>query len=255
MGNTTVHLRGRANLDALLAALDRAAGLFSAEQVIFSGTSAGGLAVYLHASYVKGLLGKGARLFGVPDAGFFMDSGTYTNASDHALARELAGAYGLWNVSLGGAGAACVAAAAPGAQSRCLLAEVVYPHLTDVDGMWLINSLVDPSQLRLCFGLDCALGATCTPAQTAAIQAYAGRLQRTMQAAVAVFGARDGYFLTTCAHHEQSCRFEDWYQVRIGGGSPNASLAAFVAGGASRFVDSPWPGDGSCWVAPLHGGC
>lgn len=256
MNGSAVHLRGRANLDALLEALDRAAGLFGADEVVFSGTSAGGLATYLHASYVKSRLRRGARLFAAPDAGFFLSSGTFQNASDFAFARAMAGAYDLWNASLGGAGARCVAANAA-APSRCLFAEHVYPFLDDIDGAWVINSLVDPSQLRVCFGLDCELGATCSPAQQAAALAYAARLQRAIEAAAATFGARDGYFLTSCAHHEQSCRFEDWYGVRVGGASPNASFAAFVrgAGARARAVDVQWPGDASCWAGPLHGGC
>lgn len=261
VNGTRVHMRGHANLDAILAALDAEAGFFSAAEVVLSGTSAGGLATYLHASYVKSLLTRlGARLWAVPDAGFFLDSGLASNASDHAYAATLAPMWALFNGTLGpaGAGARCLAAAAPGAAARCFLAQVMYPFITDVDGIFVINSLVDPSQLRLCFGLSCLLGSTCTPAEEAAIQGYALALSAAIQAAAARFGDRDAFFLTTCAHHEQSCRYEDWYGVRIGGSSPNASFASFAAGAGARAsrVDVPWPGDASCWdSAALHGGC
>ena len=54
---TNVWFRGKRNLDALLHELNVTGGLLSnATDVIFTGTSAGGLAVYLHAAYVKSRL-------------------------------------------------------------------------------------------------------------------------------------------------------------------------------------------------------
>ena len=51
----TLHFRGKANLDALLATLLRAEGLDKAEEVAINGGSAGGLAVCLHADYSTSL--------------------------------------------------------------------------------------------------------------------------------------------------------------------------------------------------------
>jgi O-palmitoleoyl-L-serine hydrolase len=75
VGTTTIWNRGRANLDAYLALLDRETGFFSrATEVIVSGTSAGGLATYLHTGYIKSRLTQQAsRVVALPDAGFFLD--------------------------------------------------------------------------------------------------------------------------------------------------------------------------------------
>lgn len=82
---------------------------------------------------------------------------------------------------------------------------------------------------------------------------------------VATFGSRDGYFLTACAQHEESCMNYDWggggeHGIVIGGESPAAVFHAWQtrAGGPAdwRRRDVAWPGDASC--APngvRHGGC
>ena len=68
--------RGKANLAAVLDELRQDHGLGEASEVILSGGSAGGLAVYYHldyvAAFVRGSAPK-ARVTGFPDAGFFAD--------------------------------------------------------------------------------------------------------------------------------------------------------------------------------------
>lgn len=75
VGNVTIWNRGRANLDAYLELLDRETGfLAGATEVVVSGTSAGGLATYLHTGYIKSrLLHTPNRVVALPDAGFFLD--------------------------------------------------------------------------------------------------------------------------------------------------------------------------------------
>ena len=82
---TQLFMRGRAILDANLAELDATAGFLSAAtEVIVSGTSAGGLATYLHASYFASRLAPGTKVVAVPDAGFFFDHETFNRPGVHA---------------------------------------------------------------------------------------------------------------------------------------------------------------------------
>jgi hypothetical protein len=74
---------------------------------------------------------------------------------------------------------------------------------------FVIQSLVDPSGLRTCFDMPCALSGdsgngTCTPQEVAGIQRYAASLQASVLAAQAQHGNRDGHFLTTCDQHKES---------------------------------------------------
>jgi len=45
----------------------------NADHVILTGASAGGLATYLHADYVRTLIPRATSLHAMPDAGFFLD--------------------------------------------------------------------------------------------------------------------------------------------------------------------------------------
>jgi hypothetical protein len=72
-----------------------------------SGTSAGGLATYYHAAYVKSLLkAPGARLVAAPDAGFFMNHLSLDGVP--AWRDNLLQGVALWNGTLRGAGASCL---------------------------------------------------------------------------------------------------------------------------------------------------
>ena len=46
---------------------------------------------------------------------------------------------GLWNFTLRGGAAACLAAQAPGAEARCLFPQYLYPFLSDVDGIFVLQ--------------------------------------------------------------------------------------------------------------------
>lgn len=46
---------------------------------------------------------------------------------------------GLWNFTLRGGAAACLAAQAAGAEARCLFPQYLYPFLSDVDGIFVLQ--------------------------------------------------------------------------------------------------------------------
>ena len=64
-----VHFRGRACFDALVQDLQKSYGLSKATEVILSGGSAGGLAVFYNVDHLADLLGSKVMLTGFPDAG------------------------------------------------------------------------------------------------------------------------------------------------------------------------------------------
>jgi len=64
-----VHFRGRACFDALVQDLQKSYGLSKATEVILSGGSAGGLAVFYNLDHLAELLGSKVMLTGFPDAG------------------------------------------------------------------------------------------------------------------------------------------------------------------------------------------
>lgn len=118
------------------------------------------------------------------------------------------------------------------------------------------------ANLGICYGLGCNLTApgSCSPAEAAAITAYADDLRGNVTGVVAAsFPGRDSYFLTSCFQHEESCRAVDWYGITINGQTPNSTFYNWYTTGVgpnARRVDGPWPSDASC--APpgyYHGSC
>ena len=259
--NSTLWFRGRAILDANLAELEASYGFLStATEVIVSGTSAGGIATYLHASFIKSLVQKTARVVAVPDAGFFLAHETYGRPGVFAWFETLTAAYALWNSTLRGDASACVGALGAGAAS-CLFPRYLYPFLSSLDGIFVVQSMYDTANLGICYGLSCDLPAgKCSAEQHAAIDAYALEIRDEVLTAVAHFGDRDGFFLSSCFQHEESCRAQDWFGITVGGQTPNSTLATwYTSSGAdpgARRVDAAWPGDGSCMPDGFtHGAC
>lgn len=126
------------------------ARLLQASEVMISGTSAGGLATYLHTSYIKSRLPAATRVVAMPDAGFFLSHVSFTTGA-YTWYDTIAGAVqpSLWNATLRGAGARCLADLAPkGLGPRCYFAQYIYPYLTDVDGVFILQSLYGSCALR-----------------------------------------------------------------------------------------------------------
>ena len=66
-------MRGRNCFDAVIEDLKTNHGMSNATDVILSGGSAGGLAVFYNLDHMRTLLNPSVRLTGFPDAGFFLD--------------------------------------------------------------------------------------------------------------------------------------------------------------------------------------
>eukprot|EP01084_Bolivina_argentea_P088259 159366_1 len=76
-GNTTIYFRGWNNLNAVFDKLRDDYGLNNATNVLFTGSSAGGLSTWLHSDYigdyVRKYAGDNVDFMAMPDSGFFMD--------------------------------------------------------------------------------------------------------------------------------------------------------------------------------------
>ena len=252
-GGPQLYFRGRALLDAHLAELEVRYGFASnSSEVLVSGTSAGGLAVFLQASTIKAAVRPSARVVAVPDSGMFSDVPAYgTSVRMMYDAYKAAIAPAFWNVSLRGGPSRCLAMHG----AHCFFAHNVYPYLDDIDGVFVVQSSTDAANMQDFLNLSCSLAApappypaVCSPAQSAAVQALARGVESQLAAARAPFAARDGYFLNSCFQHGASCRSADWFDIRIGGRSANDTLWSWYAGarGPTTAQDAPWPSDSTC---------
>jgi len=258
-----LYFKGQDILEAIITDLNLRYNFTSmATDVIVSGTSAGGLATYLHSSYFKERM-PGARVVAVPDAGFFLDHAVY-GSTEHKWYQTIsyASSPALWNSSLRGKGPRlCVETIGI---AKCMFPQYMYPFLSDVDGIFTLQSSYDTAQQAIIFQLPCdyAQPGGCSAEEQDAFTRYAETLRSTVAQTVQQwFSQRDGYFLTSCYQHEESCTWRDWFGIRIEGMSANDTLYRWWVesgpkGNDTRRVDVLWPRDGSC--APqgfVHGAC
>jgi hypothetical protein len=188
---TVLHFRGRALLDAHLHDLELDHQFLStATEVIISGTSAGGMSTYVQSSFIKSQLKQPhARLVAAPDAGWWWDHAAYGNASKRPWLDSMTKSIGpeLWNATLRGTGAHCLADPPHGDKAYCYTQPYSYSFL-DVPA-FVVQSLADPANLGACYAMPCSLdgseAGSCSPKEVAAIGAYGEELKTSILTAQA----------------------------------------------------------------------
>ena len=117
--NTQMYFRGYRILRASMLDLLQNEGLDRADTVIIGGDSAGGLATWIHTDGIRAMLPTQAHVVGLPDSGFFMDYGTWSNG--------LRWIYSFMNATAG-LNQACVAHYAPVRNiTACMFAQYTAP--------------------------------------------------------------------------------------------------------------------------------
>lgn len=202
LGKTIWH-RGRPNLAADFDYLTTALGLGAAVDVIFTGGSAGGASVFYSLDFVRGLLPSSTRLFGAPDAGFFVDAPVYTNASQFAFREEFIGANAFWNsTGAGSLNARCLAAFAA-EPWRCFFPNYYAPY---VETPWhAMMAAYDLASLSMIYNLPC-LPPKCAAAELQALRQWRGIYLRALAPAVASFPF-NGAYADSCLVHEQNVMY------------------------------------------------
>jgi hypothetical protein len=259
---TKLWMRGKAILAAILDDLDRHAGLLStATELILSGTSAGGLATYLHAEHIRDVIPATAKMAAIPDAGFFVDEpnvhGTYV------FRENVRAGWAMYNASTS-VNDACIAHYTDESdQWRCFMAQYTAPFITRVP-LYMLNSAIDEASMDFIFEIGCQLDVnttgSCNATQVEAIAKW--RLRFLQLADEWVFSQpahadTAGSYITSCPQHEEICQDVDWEDVRVGGVSDQANFAAWRAGqpvSQTRKEDGPWPNP-TCQHLPKHGSC
>jgi hypothetical protein len=173
---TTLHFRGRAIREATVRSLARHNGaeFTMGTDFVIGGSSAGGLAVYLHTDWWQSQLDFAApAVVGLADSGFFVDwSATHPTQATHSFDADLRSGFALFNSS-GGVNAACIAAH-PGNKSDCIFAANTLPHIRTP--IFVLQSAFDSWQLQW------EHGEGRTP-DYAALNGYGDTLTRQLRAA------------------------------------------------------------------------
>jgi len=158
--NASFHLRfqGKAILEAMVAELRNFHWLGAAKQVVIGGSSAGGLAVYLHTDWWASQLPRDTTVAGLADSGFFADwSSTRPTQATHEYDEDIRSSFKLMNCS-GGVNQNCVAAARADRRplADCYFANNTLPHVSTP--IFVLQSVYDSWQLQV---MCCSLMCTC----------------------------------------------------------------------------------------------
>jgi len=257
-------LRGRNNFDALVSYFSTTLGMDKATDIILSGGSAGGLAVFYNLDHFATLLPPSVRLVGFPDAGFFMDvKGETSGKYDYRSMFQ--GADPVWNVTgSGGTNLKCLAANA-GEKWKCLMAQYIAPHLETP--IFVMNSDYDAWQMEHVLGAKCIPTPTsaCTADQNASLRSFRDQFAAAITAGITDGKPKNGVFLDSCYVHEQNVNYcsnqgmpncvgwnplssgsKKWgYSTAVSGRTPQQAFGAWwkgetvVAIDDHKFFDNP----------------
>jgi len=200
-----IWLRGKNVFTAVIADLIASRGMDAATEVILSGGSAGGLAVFYNLDHLATLLPPTTRLTGFPDAGFFLD-GEDMRSGARGYRELFRSADAVWNVTGGGGtNAACLASyRASGEQWRCLMAPYLAPFVATP--MFVMNSAYDAWQLTNILGAECVAEQSCDAAANASVQAYRDQFVAAV-ANVTAGKPGNGVYVDSCYVHEQNLNY------------------------------------------------
>jgi len=216
-GGTPVQMwfRGRQVFNALVAHLQTSLGMDEATEVILSGGSSGGLAVFYNIDHLASLLPPGVRLTGFPDGGFFIDA--KNRYGYYAYQHWFKAMDVQWNTTAGGGtNKACLSAAAVGEEWKCLMAPYIAPYIQTP--LYVMNSPFDSFSTSAILWAQCipAPGITCTSDQTDLLKEFHAQFKADIQESI--LGdeeqvARNGIYAPCCYVHEQNvnyCSFDNF---------------------------------------------
>ena len=197
-----IFFRGKRLLDANLASLMQTRGLRAATSVVLSGHSAGGLATYLHADYVRAQLPRSLIFYAaVPDAGFFLDHARYGTGGEHHFGNDMRITWAIANASNSWS-PQCVAAHSS-TPSDCIFPQNFAQYIKTP--LHVTQSQYDAWQLPniLALGCDPPKG-DCNASQLQSFQQYRLDGMAALKAA-GLYEARHGYGIwnDACIAHTQ----------------------------------------------------
>eukprot|EP00462_Mataza_sp_D1_P017136 CAMPEP_0175152716 /NCGR_PEP_ID=MMETSP0087-20121206/19284_1 /TAXON_ID=136419 /ORGANISM="Unknown Unknown, Strain D1" /LENGTH=449 /DNA_ID=CAMNT_0016439211 /DNA_START=148 /DNA_END=1497 /DNA_ORIENTATION=+ len=235
--------RGRYIIDETLKALNAHFGLGSADNVLLTGCSAGGLATYLHTDYVHQQLSAIApnmkKFKSAPISGFFLEHNTVENKPVYAT--EMQSIFKLAN-STQGLNEQCIRSKPADQQWKCNFAQYAYAHTRS--DIFPLNSALDswqtgciytselppgfPNQTNTDNGIcaaapgwhDCAGDPEkCDQSQIKSMNHYMqdfGAIMQTSEASATYHRPGNGAFIHSCHTHCEA-QSDDFFTFAVNG--------------------------------------
>lgn len=211
VGGSLLYFRGFRILDATITELLSSTSLAESTQVVFSGTSAGGLAVMLHADFVRSKLPKKVHFRALADSGFFLDSSSRKNKGHPKFRKEMQNMFKLHDCT-DGVPQKC-ADEMPGKDLwKCIFPQYFLKFVKSK--MFIVNPLYDSWQLQHIWEIDCASTPySCTKKEVKQIKKFR---RATLRAMAPVFEKPNlGLFADSCVDHGQVVFSNRWNSIAV----------------------------------------
>jgi hypothetical protein len=247
--NTRLYYLGRPMLDALFADL-MPRGLATAQAVLYTGCSAGGLTTYTHIDYLASLLSPSTVLLGLADAMFAFHVPAYPGPGYITYLEGMFNHTFFDMNATASVNQACLAHYGELHGNECFYGGQVAPFVQTP--MFVLNSKYDTWQEKSIMGIRCNTKVSSTgqitlcPPNMQNEEMFWKAYGDTMMGHAFALPPRHGVHFTNCPRHCQSGDNVSW-------GDPSTGTVATVG----QAVDRWWPdalvhGREPNWVAPRY---
>ena len=227
MGKGRVHYKGYYILGATYSTFLDELGMDRAEEIIVSGTSAGGLSVLLHLDQIAELINAKAttkpRVVGVPDASLFMDLPSYKGEYTYTpLFKEIFKFQGV-EPSLG---ASCITRHAADDAYKCFIGQYALNYVNTP--MFITNSLYDVYQhyrfmLLQCNPIPGATHGVCNKNHLKYMNNYRGSMVEVIEMYIKNH-PESGAWAVSCWSHPIKNHNNFWDEIKAGSVGNKATL-------------------------------
>ena len=212
VGGSLLYFRGFRILDSTISELLSVTSLKHSKRVVFSGTSAGGLAVMLHADFIRSKLPKKVHFRALSDSGFFLDTPSRKHRGHPKFRREMQNVFKLHDCT-DGVPQKCVEEMPGKDLWKCIFPQYFLPFIKSK--MFIVNPLYDSWQLQHIWEIDCASNPySCTKKEMKQIKKFR---KATLKAMAPVFKKSNiGLFADSCVDHGQVVDNNRWNSITVG---------------------------------------
>ena len=268
-GKVVIHLKGRYILDAIYDTLLTDFGMTYAKEVIISGASAGGVAVYLHADYLstkitnhammtqKQINGSPAaatppRVTAVADAGFFPDLPSITG--DYLYTPLYKSIFNLHHMR-DSVNQDCIDYYSPHKEEwKCFMAQYTLPFIKTP--LYIVNSMSDSWVTQNIMGIYCNPSMdtnTCTEEELAFFDTFRQEILNIPQLKQYISKSTSGLWLCECWAHSVLNFDNYWLLTEVQGSNIRKSFNNWYLGKNPETwiaIDGQW-GSNKCGITTV----
>lgn len=236
-----IYFRGKRILSATLDDL-LANGMSDARDVVFTGTSAGGLSVIFNADYIRSRVSKKTYFYSLADDGYFLDVPSITGSS---VFREDLREVCELQKCIGGINQNCVSSHSKNEQWKCLFPQYSVKHVKS--DLYIVNSLYDSWQIGNILGIGCSSHVEdCSEEDLESIMKFKSTIVDALKPVKK--NSNLGLFALSCLQHGETMNSQRWNKIKVKGHSISSSFVAWIKKKGKRLlIDSDdYPNNKSC---------